>query len=49
MLDADDVALRKQLKACGKNTIPLRLPIRILHGPKLDFSDEASLVEQLNF
>ena len=48
ILDADDVVLRMQLKACGKNTIPLRLPVRTLYGPKLGFSDEASLIEQIS-
>ena len=46
-LDADDAHARKKRKRCGKNTLPSRIPVMQLHGPKIDLSEEATLVPSL--
>ena len=46
-LDADDACARKKRKVCGKNTLPSRVPVMRLHGPKTDLSAEATLIPNL--
>ena len=46
-LDADDAFARKKRKVCGKNTLPSRVPVMQVLGPKIDLSDEATLITNL--
>ena len=43
-LDAEDAMARKRRGVCGKNTLPSRMPVLQTLGPKIDLSDDATLI-----